>query len=230
MSTSPLGNRCAVLRRLRSWEESGDVGVFERDTFYSRLMPPEVAFRGRGHLAFKAEPVRHLARRSLVAGLGADRGVAHLTSRGASSVDRAVSRIARRGQFPNRRSRGRPPECRAAGRGGRGVPRRGPGATAGVQEAPARAAHSRSVRRRVLSSANKVREHRRAEAPPAQLTEARNVEIGARGFTGGLWRRAPYSPSRALAVETHENWLEQHRYLNMDDLREHKKEGLRRAA
>ena len=34
---------------------------------------------------------------------------------------------------------------------------------------------------------------------------------------------------RALAVETHENWLEQHRYLNMDDLREHKKR-LRRAA
>jgi hypothetical protein len=30
---------------------------------------------------------------------------------------------------------------------------------------------------------------------------------------------------RALAVETHENWLEQHRYLNMDDLREHKKGG-----
>src|SRR5271157_6003789 len=35
---------------------------------------------------------------------------------------------------------------------------------------------------------------------------------------------------RALAVETHENWLEQHRYLNMDDLREHKKEALRCAA
>jgi len=35
---------------------------------------------------------------------------------------------------------------------------------------------------------------------------------------------------RALAVETHENWLEQHRYLNMDDLREHKKGALRRAA
>jgi transposase-like protein len=35
---------------------------------------------------------------------------------------------------------------------------------------------------------------------------------------------------RALAVETHENWLEQHRYLNMDDVREHKKEALRRAA
>jgi putative transposase len=35
---------------------------------------------------------------------------------------------------------------------------------------------------------------------------------------------------RALAVETPENWLEQHRYLNMDDLREHKKAALRRAA
>ncbi len=35
---------------------------------------------------------------------------------------------------------------------------------------------------------------------------------------------------RALAVETHENWLEAHRYLNMDDLRELKKEALRKAA
>ena len=35
---------------------------------------------------------------------------------------------------------------------------------------------------------------------------------------------------RAWVVETHENWLEEHRYLNMDDLREHKKEALRRAA
>ena len=35
---------------------------------------------------------------------------------------------------------------------------------------------------------------------------------------------------RALAVETQENWLEQHRYLNMEDLREHKKEQLRLAA
>src|ERR1700726_1486487 len=34
---------------------------------------------------------------------------------------------------------------------------------------------------------------------------------------------------RALAVETHENWLEQHRYPNMDDLREHKKEARGRA-
>ena len=35
---------------------------------------------------------------------------------------------------------------------------------------------------------------------------------------------------RALAVEAHENWLERHRYLNMEDLREHKKEQLRLAA
>ena len=35
---------------------------------------------------------------------------------------------------------------------------------------------------------------------------------------------------RALAVETHENWLEAHRYLNMDYLKELKKEALRKAA
>ena len=35
---------------------------------------------------------------------------------------------------------------------------------------------------------------------------------------------------RALAVETHENWLEGTRYLNMDHLTEHKKQALRRAA
>ena len=36
--------------------------------------------------------------------------------------------------------------------------------------------------------------------------------------------------SAPLAVETHENWLEAHRYLNMSDLREHKKTHLRQAA
>ena len=35
---------------------------------------------------------------------------------------------------------------------------------------------------------------------------------------------------RALCVETHENWLEAHRYLNMDYLRELKKEAMRTAA
>ena len=33
---------------------------------------------------------------------------------------------------------------------------------------------------------------------------------------------------RALAVETHENWLEATRYLNMAHLAEHKKEMLRK--
>jgi putative transposase len=35
---------------------------------------------------------------------------------------------------------------------------------------------------------------------------------------------------RALAIETHENWLEATRYLNMDHLKEHKKEALRAVA
>ena len=35
---------------------------------------------------------------------------------------------------------------------------------------------------------------------------------------------------RALAVEMHENWLEAMRYLNMDHLKEHKKEALRALA
>jgi putative transposase len=35
---------------------------------------------------------------------------------------------------------------------------------------------------------------------------------------------------RALAVETHENWLEANRYLNMDELREQRKLQLREAA
>jgi len=36
--------------------------------------------------------------------------------------------------------------------------------------------------------------------------------------------------SRALAIETHENWLEATRYLNMEHLRERKKEALRALA
>jgi hypothetical protein len=35
---------------------------------------------------------------------------------------------------------------------------------------------------------------------------------------------------RAPAVETHENWLEQPRYLNLEELREHKRLSLRQAA
>jgi Protein of unknown function (DUF2846) len=33
---------CGVVS-LRSWQEGGDVAVFERDTFYIRLVPPKVA-------------------------------------------------------------------------------------------------------------------------------------------------------------------------------------------
>ena len=45
----------------------------------------------------------------------------------------------------------------------------------------------------------------------------------------------PNAPSclrliRALAVETHENWIEAHRYLDMNLLREHRKEALMRLA
>ena len=35
---------------------------------------------------------------------------------------------------------------------------------------------------------------------------------------------------RALVVETHENWLEAHRYLKMNDLKELKKTQFRQAA
>ena len=35
---------------------------------------------------------------------------------------------------------------------------------------------------------------------------------------------------RALAVETHENWIEATRYLNMEMLEEHKKEVARKVA
>ena len=35
---------------------------------------------------------------------------------------------------------------------------------------------------------------------------------------------------RALTVERHEAWLEDHRYLSMDLLKEYKKETLRQAA
>jgi transposase-like protein len=35
---------------------------------------------------------------------------------------------------------------------------------------------------------------------------------------------------RALTIERHETWLEDHRYLNMDLLKEHKKQAMRQAA
>ena len=64
------------------------------------------------------------------------------------------------------------------------------------------------------------------------MLERLNEEIRRRTYVVRIF---PNSASccrlvRALAVETHENWLEAHRYLNMDDLREHKKAQLRQAA
>jgi putative transposase len=76
-------------------------------------------------------------------------------------------------------------------------------------------------------------------AAPAPQTPQVDESLGAseRGDQAAHPRRAHLSQRRelpaadpALAVEMHENWLEAHRYLNMDDLREHKKEALRMAA
>ena len=36
--------------------------------------------------------------------------------------------------------------------------------------------------------------------------------------------------TRALAVEMHENWIEAIRYLNMEYLKEHQKEAMKRVA
>ena len=56
------------------------------------------------------------------------------------------------------------------------------------------------------------------------------VGFGVRRLTGrsaGSGERERLRLVRALAVETHENWLEATRYLNMEHLREHKKEQMR---
>ncbi len=50
-----------------------------------------------------------------------------------------------------------------------------------------------------------------------------------------MWRESSPMRSclrlvRALTIERHEAWLEDHRYLNMDLLKEHKKEALRQTA
>ena len=68
------------------------------------------------------------------------------------------------------------------------------------------------------------------EVLEAEMTEALGAEKGERTAGRQGYRSGYYGRTLITAVETHENWLEQHRYLNMDDLREHKKEALRRAA
>jgi putative transposase len=57
------------------------------------------------------------------------------------------------------------------------------------------------------------------------MLERLNEEIRCRTYVVRIFPNAASCCRliRALAVETHENWLEAHRYLNMDDLKEHKK-------
>ena len=64
------------------------------------------------------------------------------------------------------------------------------------------------------------------------MLERLNEEIGRRTYVVRIFpnSNACCRLIRALAVETHENWLEAHRYLNMNDLKEHKKIQLRQAA
>src|SRR3546814_3177008 len=64
------------------------------------------------------------------------------------------------------------------------------------------------------------------------MLERFNEEIRRRTYVVRIFPNAPsyLRLVRALAVETHENWLEANRYLNMDELREQKKTELRKAA
>ena len=57
------------------------------------------------------------------------------------------------------------------------------------------------------------------------MLERLNEEIRRRTYVVRIFPNADACRRlvRALAVETHENWLEAHRYLNMNDLKEHKK-------
>lgn len=61
------------------------------------------------------------------------------------------------------------------------------------------------------------------------MLERINEEIRRRTYVIRIFPNAPSCLRlvRALAVEMHENWIEATRYLNMDFLREHKKEQLR---
>ena len=64
------------------------------------------------------------------------------------------------------------------------------------------------------------------------MLERINEEIKRRTRVVRIFPNAPSCLRliRALAVETHENWIEAHRYLDMNLLREHRKEALMRLA
>jgi putative transposase len=64
------------------------------------------------------------------------------------------------------------------------------------------------------------------------MLERLNEEIRRRTYVVRIFPNAESCRRlvRALAVETHENWMEANRYLNMDVLREHKKLAFKQAA
>ena len=64
------------------------------------------------------------------------------------------------------------------------------------------------------------------------MLERLNEEIRRRTYVVRIFPNADACRrlGQPLAVETHENWLEAHRYLNMNDLKEYKKIQLRQAA
>lgn len=64
------------------------------------------------------------------------------------------------------------------------------------------------------------------------MLERLNEEIRRRTFVVRIFPNAESCLRlvRALTVETHENWMEAKLYINMDDLREHKKSQMRQAA
>jgi transposase-like protein len=56
------------------------------------------------------------------------------------------------------------------------------------------------------------------------MLERFNEEIRRRSYVARIFPNSEICLRlvRALAVETHENWMEANRYINMDDLKEHK--------
>ena len=64
------------------------------------------------------------------------------------------------------------------------------------------------------------------------MLERLNEEIRRRTYVVRIFPNADSCQRlvRALAVETHENWMEANRYLNMNELKEHKKLEIRKAA
>lgn len=89
----------------------------------------------------------------------------------------------------------------------------------------------RRLRRRGLFNGSGRFDNRADLAPGGSRIKIRRRQCSRSGGTrAGLHPRKVARLIRALAVETHENWLEAHRCLNINDLREHKKTHLRKAA